>query len=125
MSGKYSDRDREELIHLLECYTTESEALEFAIENADYLLKDHQSDRAVDADLEYLRRVGVDWSPHPTKDEVRQEYERIGRQLGSRLIEALVDLPPMTDPVCRATLDVLTVVEEPAHFTDENLRCLV
>ena len=93
MSGKYSDRDREELIHLLECYTTESEALEFAIENADYLLKDHQSDRAVEADLEYLRRVGVDWSPHPTKDEVRQEYERIGRQLGSRLIEALVDRP--------------------------------
>jgi hypothetical protein len=30
----------------------------------------------------------------------------------------------MTDPACRATLDVLTAVEEPAHFTDENLRCL-
>jgi PAS domain S-box-containing protein len=84
-----------------------------------------QSERAVAVGLEYLRRVGVDWSPHPTKDEVRQEYERIWRQLGSRAIEALVDLPPMTDPVCRATLDVLTVIEEPAHFTDENLRCLV
>jgi PAS domain S-box-containing protein len=84
-----------------------------------------QSDRAVEVGLEYLRRVDVDWSPHPTKDEVRQEYERIGRQLGSRPIEALVDLPPMTDPVCRATLDVLAAVEEPAHFTDENLRCLV
>ena len=46
-------------------------------------------------------------------------------QLGSRPIEALIDLPPMSDPACRATLDVLTVVEEPAHFTDENLRCLV
>jgi hypothetical protein len=31
----------------------------------------------------------------------------------------------MTDPACRATLDLLTAVEEPAHFTDENLRCLV
>jgi predicted ATPase len=31
----------------------------------------------------------------------------------------------MTDPACRATLDVLTAVEEPAHFTDQNLRCLV
>ena len=47
------------------------------------------------------------------------------RQLGSRSIEALVDLPPMTDPTCRAILDVLTAVEEPADFTDENLRCLV
>jgi predicted ATPase len=84
-----------------------------------------QSDRAVEVGLEYLRRVGVDWSPHPTNDEVRQEYERIWRQLGSRPIETLVDLPPMTDQACRATLDVLTVVEEPAHFIDENLRCLV
>jgi predicted ATPase/signal transduction histidine kinase/CheY-like chemotaxis protein len=84
-----------------------------------------QSDRAVEAGLKYLRSIGVDWSPHPTRDEVRQEYERISLQLGSRPIETLVDLPPMTDPACRATLDVLTVVEEPAHFTDENLRCLV
>jgi PAS domain S-box-containing protein len=84
-----------------------------------------KGDRAVAAGLEYLRRVGVDWSPHPTKEEVRQEYERIWQQLGNRPIEALVDLPPMTDPACRATLDVLTAVEEPAYFTDENLQCLV
>jgi len=83
-----------------------------------------QSDRAVEVGLEYLRRIGVDWSPHPTKEEVREEYEQIWRQLGSRPIEALVDLPTMTDPACRATLDVLAVLEEPAHFTDENLRCL-
>ena len=40
VKGKYSDRDGEELIHLDACYTTESEALEYAIEKADYLLKD-------------------------------------------------------------------------------------
>ena len=84
-----------------------------------------QSDRAVERGLEYLRQVGIDWSPHPTKDEVREEYERISRKLGNRPIETLVDLPPMSDAICRATLDVLTVVEEPAHFIDENLRCLV
>ena len=84
-----------------------------------------QSDRAVGVSLEYLRRAGVDWSPHPTNDEVRQEYERIWQQLGNRPIEALVDLAPMTDPTCRATLDILTVVEGPAFFTDQNLRCLV
>src|SRR5271157_535426 len=84
-----------------------------------------QSDRAVAAGLEYLRRVGVDWSPHPTNEEVRQEYDRIWQQLGNRPIEALVDLPPMTDRACRATLDVLTAVEEPAHYADENLQSLV
>ena len=84
-----------------------------------------RNDRAVAAALEYLRRAGVDWSPHPTNDEVRQEYEQIWQQLGNRPIEALVDLPAMTDPACRATLDVLTAIEEPAYFIDENLRCLV
>jgi PAS domain S-box-containing protein len=84
-----------------------------------------QSDLAVEVALAYLRSVGVAWSPHPTKDEVRLEYERIWHQLGSRPIEALVDLPRMTDPACRAMLDVLTVLEEPAHFVDENLRYLV
>ena len=84
-----------------------------------------QNDRAVAAALEYLRRAGVDWSPHPTNDEVRQEYEQIWQWLGNRPIEALVDLPAMTDPACRATLDVLTAIEEPAYFVDENLRCLV
>ncbi len=43
--------------------------------------------------LEYLRRVGVAWSPHPTDEEVRQEYERLWQQLGSRPIEELIDLP--------------------------------
>ncbi len=84
-----------------------------------------QCERAVEAGLEYLRRVGVDWSLHPTNDQVRQEYDRIWQQLGNRPIEALVDLPPMTNPACRATLDVLAVVEGPAFFTDQNLRDLV
>jgi predicted ATPase len=52
-----------------------------------------RSDRAVEAGLEYLRQVGVDWSPDPTDDDVRQEYERIWQQLGSQPIEALVTYP--------------------------------
>ena len=84
-----------------------------------------RSERAVESGLKYLRRVGIGWSPHPTNDDVQQEYEQIWRRLGTRSIEALVDLPPMTDPACRATLDVLTAVEEPTYFTDQNLRCLV
>jgi signal transduction histidine kinase len=84
-----------------------------------------QSHRAVEAGLEYLQGVGVVWPTHPTDEEVRQEYEQIGRQLGSRPIESLADLPAMTDSDCRATLDVLTALEEPAYFTDQNLRCLI
>ena len=84
-----------------------------------------RSDRAIEVCLDYLRHVGVEWSTHPTKEEVRQEYERIWRQIGRRSIEELVDLPLMTDPEWRATMDVLTAVVSPALFTDENLLCLV
>jgi predicted ATPase/signal transduction histidine kinase len=84
-----------------------------------------QSQRAVEAGLEYLRGAGVAWPTHPTDEEVRQEYDRIWRQLGGRSIESLANLPPITDPVHRAMLDVLTALEEPAYFTDQNLRCLI
>ncbi len=84
-----------------------------------------RSDRAVEVCLEYLKRGGVHWSPHPTQTEVRQEYERIWQQLGNRSIEELVDLPLMSDSASRGTLDVLTEVVTPALFTDENLLSLV
>ena len=84
-----------------------------------------QSDRAVAVGLDYLRRVGIAWSAHPTQEEVRQEYARIWRQLGDRPIEALLNLPRMADPVACGTMDVLTALVSPALFTDENLRCLV
>ena len=38
--------------------------------------------RAIEVGLDYLRRVGIEWSAHPTTEEVRQEYERMWRQIG-------------------------------------------
>ncbi|MFP2907841.1 AAA family ATPase [Pyxidicoccus sp. 3LFB2] len=84
-----------------------------------------RSDRGVEVCLEYLQRTGVSWTAHPSEEDVRQEHERIWRQLGSRAIEELVDLPAMTDPVHRATMDVLTAAQSPALFTDKNLLGLV
>ncbi len=83
-----------------------------------------RSDRAIEVCLAYLQRVGERWSPHPTTAEVRQEYDRMWQQVGSRAIEELVDLPSLHDPTTRATLDVLTAVLPPAMFTDENLFSL-
>src|SRR5262249_22347531 len=84
-----------------------------------------QSDRAVEVCLESLRRDGSHWSPHPTRDEVQREYDRIWSQIGSRPIEELIDLPLMTNPDVLDALDVLTEVVTPAHFTDENLDSLI
>jgi PAS domain S-box-containing protein len=84
-----------------------------------------RSDRGVAVCLEYLRRGATDWSPHPTSDEVRREYDRIFSQLGSRSIEDLIDLRLMNDPDSLADLDVLAEMVTPALFTDENLLSLV
>ncbi|TMH98030.1 MAG: histidine kinase, partial [Betaproteobacteria bacterium] len=84
-----------------------------------------QSGRAVAVGLDYLRHLGMDWSPHPTEEEARREYERIWSQLGSRSIEDLIELPLMTDPASLATLDVLTKLATPAWHTDANLLSLV
>ncbi|WP_437873536.1 AAA family ATPase [Sorangium sp. So ce363] len=84
-----------------------------------------RSELAVEICLEVLRRVGVAWSPHPTEEEVQKEYERLWGQLGSRPIEALVDLPPMTDPAIRAIMDILNWGQAPALFTDQKLHSLL
>jgi predicted ATPase len=84
-----------------------------------------RSDRGVEVCLEYLRRGGTHWSPHPTSDEVGREYNGILSQLGSRPIEEFIDLPLMNDPDTLAALDVLTEMVTPALFTDENLLSLV
>ena len=84
-----------------------------------------RSDRAVEVCLEYLRRVGTDWSLHPTDDEVRREYDRIWSQLGDREIEALIELPLMTNPGVLDTLEVLGEIVTPAKFCDQNLLSLV
>ena len=84
-----------------------------------------QSGRAIAVGLDYLRHLGIDWSPHPTEEEARREYERIWSQLGSRTIEELIELPLMSDPASLATLDVLTKIGPPAFFTDANLHSLV
>jgi predicted ATPase/signal transduction histidine kinase len=91
----------------------------------DLLMTLGRSDRAVEVGLECLRRFDIAWPAHPANDEVREEYARLWRRLGDRPVESLIDLPPMTDPVARASIDVLTFLVTPALYTDENLRCLV
>ena len=84
-----------------------------------------QSSRAIAVGLDYLRNLGIDWSPHPTGGEARGEYDRIWSQIGSRTIEELIDLPIMSDPESLGTLDVLTRLGPPAFYTDANLLSLV
>jgi PAS domain S-box-containing protein len=80
---------------------------------------------AVAVGLDYLRHLGVEWSPHPTEKEAQQEYDRVWSRLGEREIEDLIELPLMSDPACLATFDVLTRLGPPALFTDMYLYSLI
>jgi len=84
-----------------------------------------RSDRAVEVFVEYQRGRGVDWSPHPTDQEVSREYDRIWSLVGTRQIEELVDLPLIADPDLLDVLDVFTEVVTPALYTDEKFLDLV
>ncbi len=84
-----------------------------------------QGSRAVAVGLDCLRYLGIDWSPNPTEEEARREYDRIWSQLGGRPIEALIELPLMSDPVSLATMDVLARLGIPSLYTDANLLLLV
>ena len=84
-----------------------------------------RSECAVAAAFDYLRRAGIDLPLHPTNDQLRQEYEQILQQLENRSIESLLELPAMTDPVCRANLDVLAAAEAHSFLVNQDLRCLV
>src|SRR5262249_26994577 len=75
--------------------------------------------------LDYLRDMGIEWSPHPSEEEVRREYERIWSQLGNGAIEDVVDRPVLSDPASLATLNVLTKLAVPAVALDANLHALV
>jgi PAS domain S-box-containing protein len=84
-----------------------------------------RDDRAVAMGLAYLRRVGIDWSPHPTDAEVEWEYQQLACTLAGRAIETLIDLPLMNNPTQQATVEVLAMLATPTWFTDANLLALV
>jgi PAS domain S-box-containing protein len=140
---------RHELIFALELHRAECEFLTGALEAAEqrlnvlvtraettieraavtglrvdlYVMLD-QYTRAIAVGLDYLRGLGVEWSPHPTNQDVDREYERIWSQLGSRTIEDLIELPLMTDAASLATMDVITLIAPAAFFTEPNLHDL-
>jgi len=80
-----------------------------------------RGDRGVEVFLDYLRGCGTDWSPHPTREEVTQEYDQIWARIAKRQIEDLVDLPLLTDPDVLDMIEVCSEIVTPAFFYDENL----
>ncbi|MHC2273766.1 PAS domain S-box-containing protein [Bradyrhizobium diazoefficiens] len=91
----------------------------------DLYLTLNQPSRSVAVGLEYLRYLGISWSPHPTDEEARQAYQHVWSELGRRATEELMALPLMIDPAALAELDALNRLSSSAQYTDLNLYTLV
>jgi PAS domain S-box-containing protein len=81
-----------------------------------------RADRGVEVGVEQLRTFGIEWSTHPSEEEVRAEYDRLRQRVGERPIETLVDLPATKDPHLLALMEIL--LDMPAVFTDKRLHDL-
>jgi PAS domain S-box-containing protein len=82
------------------------------------------NDAAVRSALAALRLCGIDFSPHPTREETEREFDDVWKNLGGRPFECIADLPPMTDPEMLAAMRILAELWAPAYFTDFNLAIL-
>ena len=60
-----------------------------------------QNGQAVDIALECLGLFGIEMPPHPTPQQVQNEYEEVWKNLKGRSIASLIELPRMTDRRCR------------------------
>jgi len=81
--------------------------------------------QGIDVCLAFLRRVGIDWRAHPTDREVDNESYHVRRLAKDLSDEQLHALPPMTDPIYRATMTVFTDLIPPSNVTDRNLSHIV
>jgi PAS domain S-box-containing protein len=82
-------------------------------------------DRAIEVGVEQLRTFGIEWSTHPTEEEVRAEYDFLRERIGDRPIESLADLPSTKDPNLLALMEVLLAILPPAaFFTERKLHAL-
>ena len=86
-----------------------------------HVMRSENPEGVEEAALECLRLFGIEMPPHPTRERVDAEYEKVWSNLGERPIESLIDLPLMTDPEMQAAMEVLSVLSSPAQFTDLNL----
>ncbi|MEX4005016.1 AAA family ATPase [Paraburkholderia sp. EG285A] len=123
LTGRLSDA-QERLTMLSSHAKTTVEQAQVTCLRMDVYLTLDRSDRAVEACLGHLRQVGIDWVAHPHEEDVHREYENIRSRLAGRSIEALIDVPSMTDRESLAVADVLSKLLRPAWFFDANLASL-
>src|SRR5262249_35532675 len=84
----------------------------------------NRTNRAIDVGLEQLRAFGIEWSAHPSEEEVQTEYGLLRQRLGDHPIETLADLVSTRDPDLLAVMQILREMLPATIFLDKNLHHL-
>ena len=84
----------------------------------------NRTDRAIEVGLQHLRAFGIEWSSHPSEDEVQAEHNLLRRRLGEHPIETVAELASTRDPDLLAVMQILREMLPAAVFIDKNLHDL-
>ncbi|ADO75394.1 trifunctional serine/threonine-protein kinase/ATP-binding protein/sensor histidine kinase [Stigmatella aurantiaca] len=71
--------------------------------------------------LECLAQLGIGLTPHPSFEEAAAAHDETWALLGAHPIEGLIDLPLMTDPDVKVTMEALASLYVKAYVTDKHL----
>jgi PAS domain S-box-containing protein len=83
-----------------------------------------QMDQGVASAIEALKLFGLHLTPHPTWVDVTTQYDEVWKNLGSRSIEGLLELPLMESPETQAAMRIFSALTPLAFFTDGKLHNL-
>ncbi|MCY0854618.1 GAF domain-containing sensor histidine kinase [Cupriavidus sp. D39] len=76
---------------------------------------------AVETAVAGLQAFGIRLAAHPPASACDTAYLDIRARLAGSALEALLDLPPMSNPDIEAAMALLSALSAPASFTDEHL----
>jgi PAS domain S-box-containing protein len=119
-SGNFDEAGRLICQLLLRGVSRVDKAAAYSLKVVLHLIKSEKP-QGVETALECLRLFGIEMSPHPSREEVEEEYELVWRNLAGRAIESLDEMPLMTNLEMRAAMRVLSFLTGPALYTDINL----
>lgn len=89
-----------------------------------HLFREETADAIVIA-LDSLRALGVDLSPHPTRESLLEAELEVWDALRGRPIDTLLEAPLLRDPVIETALETLAATLSVASVTDLDLHYLV
>jgi predicted ATPase len=124
MTGRMADAE-ERLVAVSPRATSALERAAVACLLADIYFTRQRPDLGLATCLECLRHAGLDFPNSPTDQQAQAAYDHILSRIEGRAIDELANLPVMTDPTTRATLDVLAKIIPCALGMDSNLLTLI